>query len=73
MRHRLVVAASLFKQKAHVLLSNYANVKDHRSLKEVGDDVNVEQEVVFKPRKNEKDPSDAHCYEQQREHYEAER
>lgn len=71
-RHRLIVAASLLEKKADVLLTNDANVKDHRSLKEVGDDVNVEQEIIFKPRKDEKNPSDAHRYEQQREHNEAE-
>lgn len=55
-----------------MLLSNDANVEYHRSLKEVGDDVNVEQKIVFKPGKDEKNPGDAHCYEQQYEHYEAE-
>lgn len=38
----LVVAASLLEQKADVLLSNDANVENHRRLQEVRDDVNVE-------------------------------
>lgn len=43
-----------------MLLSNDANVENHRSLQEVGDDVNVEKEVTFEPGENEEDPSDAH-------------
>ena len=63
MRDRLIVATSFLEQKADMLLSDYANVKYHWGLKEVCDDMNVEQEVVFKPWKNEEDPRDAHCAE----------
>lgn len=48
-RHRLVVATSFFQKKAHVLLTNDANVKNHRRLQEIGEDVNVEKEIVLEP------------------------
>ena len=33
--------------------------------------MNVEKEIIFEPRENEKDPSDAHCQKHKRKHYKA--
>lgn len=69
---RLVVATNFFKEEAHVFLSNNAYVKNKRRLKKVCDNVNVKKKVVFQPREDEENPSNAHCYEHQNKHDEAE-
>lgn len=43
-----------------MLLSDDADIEYQWGLQEVGDDVNVEQEIGFEPGEDEEDPSDAH-------------
>lgn len=55
-----------------MLLSDDADIEYQWGLQEVGDDVNVEQEIGFEPGEDEEDPSDAHYNKHQCKHNETE-